>query len=89
MLTDDILNCAEYWGLSYKLFNTTQETFPVPFIAGDIFDPSFLEPAAPSYAPPSTHTPVLSEVKTLTELRGHVSRLLQLLGAGAVVTSRG
>ena len=66
---------AEFWALSHRLFNTTSETFPVPFIAGDIFDPAFLEPAQPLYAPLSTPPPTLSDVKTLTELRGHVSAI--------------
>ncbi|KAI0806647.1 hypothetical protein C8Q74DRAFT_1312763 [Fomes fomentarius] len=66
----------EFWGLSHKLFNTTQETFPVPFISGNIFDPAFLEPTPPFYVPPSCPKPSkLSDVKTLTELRGHVSAI--------------
>lgn len=47
----------------------------MPFLPGDIFDPAFLEPAAPVYAAPSTSTPTVSTVRTLTELRGHVSAI--------------
>ncbi|RPD71338.1 hypothetical protein L226DRAFT_547415 [Lentinus tigrinus ALCF2SS1-7] len=65
----------EFWELGHKLFNTTPETFPVPFVPGDIFDPSFLEPTPPIYGPPTTPVPNLSSVRTLTELRGHVSAI--------------
>lgn len=64
---------TEFWDLGHKLFNTTKETFPVPFIPGDIFDPAFLEPTPPIYTTPSTDAPPLSAVRTLNELRGHVS----------------
>ena len=47
----------------------------MPFLPGDIFDPAFLEPTAPVYAAPSTSAPTLSTVRTLTELRGHVSAI--------------
>ena len=67
--------CAEFWELGQKLFNTTNETFPVPFVPGDLFDPSFLDPAPPAYAPSAMSTPKLSAVRTLTELRGHVSAM--------------
>ncbi|TFK85712.1 hypothetical protein K466DRAFT_551672 [Polyporus arcularius HHB13444] len=63
----------EFWDLGHRLFNTTQETFPIPFLAGDIFDPAFLEPTPPIYTAPSTAAPALSAVRTLNELRGHVS----------------
>ncbi|KAI0806960.1 hypothetical protein C8Q74DRAFT_1225223 [Fomes fomentarius] len=66
----------EFWDFSHQLFNTTPKTYPVPFISGDIFDPAFLEATPPVYAPPSTPKPTrLSDVKTLTELRGLVSAI--------------
>ncbi|KAI0697091.1 hypothetical protein C8T65DRAFT_813953 [Cerioporus squamosus] len=65
----------EFWELGHRLFNTTAETFPVPFVCGDIFDPSFLAPSAPAYTPPPSPAPSLSSVRTLTELRGHVSAI--------------
>ncbi|KAI0737401.1 hypothetical protein C8Q80DRAFT_1115292 [Daedaleopsis nitida] len=65
----------EFWTLGHKLFNSTSETFPVPFVAGDIFDSAFLEPTPPLYAKPATSAPRLSDVKTLSELRGHVSAI--------------
>jgi hypothetical protein len=37
--TQKILHCfAEFWDLGHKLFKTTPENFPIPFICGDIFD---------------------------------------------------
>ncbi|KAL4254522.1 hypothetical protein ABKN59_003241 [Abortiporus biennis] len=33
----------EFWQLGYKLFCDSPETFPVPFIQGDIFDDTFLQ----------------------------------------------
>ncbi len=66
---------AEFWELGHKLFNTTAESFPVPFLPGDIFDPAFLEPSPPTYTPPPSPPPPLSSVRTLTELRGHVSAI--------------
>ncbi|EJF58440.1 hypothetical protein DICSQDRAFT_90649 [Dichomitus squalens LYAD-421 SS1] len=66
----------EFWDLGHKLFKTTQETFPVPFIAGDAFDPAFLEVTEPFYSPPSEPRPAnLSSIKSLNPLRGHVSAI--------------
>lgn len=49
------------------------ESFIVPFIAGDAFDPAFCRTYPPIYTPLDTPPPALSEVKMLTELRGHIS----------------
>ncbi|KAJ7853571.1 hypothetical protein B0H14DRAFT_3654160 [Mycena olivaceomarginata] len=35
------------WDLGHELFNSTPATFPVAFLAGDAFDPAFLEPFPP------------------------------------------
>ncbi|EPT00914.1 hypothetical protein FOMPIDRAFT_86237 [Fomitopsis schrenkii] len=64
-----------FWQLGHRLFKSTPESFPVPFIAGDAFDPAFLEPSLPIYSSPSTPPPDLSRVTTLTELRGQVSAI--------------
>jgi len=47
----------------------------VPFVPGDVFDPAFLAPAQPTYSLPSTPTPNLRSVTTLTPLIGHVSAI--------------
>jgi len=54
-----------------QLFRDTKESFPVPFIAGDVFEESFLSSTEPG---PSAR-PALDSVKTLTELKGHVSAI--------------
>ncbi|KAI0806603.1 hypothetical protein C8Q74DRAFT_1362225 [Fomes fomentarius] len=64
-----------FWSLVHvhKLFEyaPTQETFPVPFVSGDIFKPALLEPTLPStlrhFGPKPSK---LSDVVTLTELPG-------------------
>ncbi|KAI0757381.1 hypothetical protein C8Q80DRAFT_1090761 [Daedaleopsis nitida] len=63
----------EFWDLGHKLFKSTPETFPVPFVPGDAFDPAHLETVPPFYAPPETPVPQLSTLTSLNPLRGHVS----------------
>jgi len=65
----------EFWQLGHQLFNSTQETFPVPFVPGDAFDTSFLKPVAPFYSAPETPVPSLSALTNLTPLLGHVSAI--------------
>ncbi|KIJ46339.1 hypothetical protein M422DRAFT_96879, partial [Sphaerobolus stellatus SS14] len=59
---------SEYEELAHKLYRTTPETFPVPFVAGDVFDPVFL-----SSDETSNTLPPLTSVKSLSPLIGHVS----------------
>ena len=59
-----------FWDMGHKLFKTTPESYPAKFLAGDSFDDAHLSLTAP--APPSP-PPSLATVKTLTELRGHIS----------------
>ena len=67
---------AEFWTLGHKLFKTTPETFPVPFLAGDAFDAAFLAPASPSYAPAPAPTPEeLCALTSLSPLHGRVSAI--------------
>jgi hypothetical protein len=56
--------------VGHKLFRTTPESYPAKFLAGDAFDDAHLCPTAPV---PSSPPPSVAQVKTLTELRGHVS----------------
>ncbi|PIL24450.1 hypothetical protein GSI_14204 [Ganoderma sinense ZZ0214-1] len=67
----------EFWELGHKLFKSTPETFPVPFLPGDAFDPAFLEPTAPFTAsrPPPAPRPDLATLTALNALRGHVSAI--------------
>ncbi|KAI0653584.1 hypothetical protein C8Q70DRAFT_927470 [Cubamyces menziesii] len=69
------LHPAEFWELGHKLFRSTPETFPVPFVAGDAFDPAHLAIVPPFYTPPDTPVPHLSTLTSLNPLRGHVSAI--------------
>jgi hypothetical protein len=68
-----------FWDLGHELFNSTPETFPVAFLAGDTFDPAFLEPfppLSPSSDGPGPAAPVpLNSLTTLTPLRGHLAAI--------------
>ncbi|KAH8119900.1 hypothetical protein DFH11DRAFT_1685360 [Phellopilus nigrolimitatus] len=64
-----------FWDLGNKLFRTTPETFPVPFVQCDALDPAHIAPRAPFYAPPDTPRPDLKALTTLTSLQGHVSAI--------------
>ena len=68
-----LILAAEFWDLGHELFKSTPETFPVPFIPGDIFDPSILEPIPSLNEAPKTPMPALSFLTSLNPLRGHVS----------------
>ncbi|KIJ29312.1 hypothetical protein M422DRAFT_36973 [Sphaerobolus stellatus SS14] len=67
----------DFWIVGHKFFRTTPETFPVPFLAGDVFDPSFISPdispAPISSTPPTTEVPILKTLTSLTPLQHHVS----------------
>jgi len=66
---------AGFWEMGHKLFKTTPETFPVPFVAGDIFDTEFISDSPIVYGQPPTEAPVLSELKSLNPVKGHVSAI--------------
>ncbi|KZT55772.1 hypothetical protein CALCODRAFT_498242 [Calocera cornea HHB12733] len=70
MVTSDLFK--DFWTLGYELFNDNKDTMPITFLAGNVFDSSFLS-LSPLDTPPST-TP-LSEVSTLSELHGRLSAL--------------
>ncbi|KAF8153998.1 hypothetical protein B0H34DRAFT_719962 [Crassisporium funariophilum] len=63
------------WDLGHELFRSTPETFPVPFVQGDIFDPSFLEAMVPvtKDSPATTPVPSLRTIVSFNPIRGHVS----------------
>jgi len=64
-----------FWKLGHRLFNSSETTFPVPFLAGDALDPSFLSPVPPIYTPPDTSAPDLATLTNLTPLHGHVAAI--------------
>jgi hypothetical protein len=47
---------AEFADLGHKLFRTTQETYPIAFVPGDIFDPKHLEVVPPAVVSESEST---------------------------------
>ena len=66
------------WNVGHELYRSTPETFPVPFVQGDILDPTYLAPApilSTSSIAPLEPLPVLREVKTLNELHGKISAI--------------
>ncbi|KAJ6550312.1 hypothetical protein B0H19DRAFT_1298862 [Mycena capillaripes] len=72
MIASDIL--ADFWDIGHELFNSTPETFPVVFLAGDAVNPAFLEPSTPAQRGDiSDAPPPLATLTSLTPLRGHVS----------------
>jgi len=69
-----------FWDIGHKLFFSTPESFPVKFIAGDIFDPAHLalvvdeDDNLTSTNPISSQPPEsLQSLTSLNPLRGHVS----------------
>ncbi|GJJ09838.1 hypothetical protein Clacol_004062 [Clathrus columnatus] len=72
------LPCCDYWTIGHKLFKTTPETFPVPFLQGDIFDPSFLQPGVPALDTSSqviNSPPSLTDLTSLTPLQHSISAI--------------
>jgi len=67
------LYSIDFWDLGHELFKSDPKTFPVPFIAGDVFDPTILEPVSPHNNAPATPLPTLSSLTSLNPLSGHVS----------------
>ncbi|KAI0034152.1 hypothetical protein K488DRAFT_46101 [Vararia minispora EC-137] len=67
----------DFWNLGHELFRTTPETFPVPFVGGDAFNPEHLA-VVPPFTPanqPTTPPPDLKSLTSLNPLRGHVSAI--------------
>jgi len=63
----------EFWELGHELFKSTPESFAVPFIAGDVFDPALVESGPPFYLPPENEAPALTSLTSLNPLKGHIS----------------
>ena len=79
------MSLAEFAQLGHKLFRTTQETYPIAFVPGDIFDPKHLEVVPPAVSvsaahestttgddPPLVPTPDLRSLTSLNPLHGRV-----------------
>ena len=64
-----------FWALGHRLFQTTQETYPLAFVGGSIFDPKVVEPITPFYEPPDSARPDIKTLTSLNPLHGHVSAI--------------
>ncbi|KAJ7773072.1 hypothetical protein B0H16DRAFT_1511154 [Mycena metata] len=60
----------DFWDLGHKLFRSTPDSFPVTFLAGDVFDANFL-----ALQSPGSTTPDLSSLKSLNDLHGRLSAI--------------
>jgi len=63
----------DFWDLGHKLYKSTPESYPVKFIAGDIFDSAHLELTEVKSSMMSSPPPSLQSLTSLNPLRGHVS----------------
>ena len=68
---------SEFWDIGHKAFRSTPESFPVRFLAGDVFDDTFLAPGPISQGLllPEPEAVELSALTSLTPLRGKVSAI--------------
>jgi hypothetical protein len=66
-----------FWDGGHKIFRSTPETFPVKFLAGDVFDPTFFAPGPVITAENSVSGELpavdLTTLTSLTPLRGTLS----------------
>ncbi|KAF7375029.1 hypothetical protein MSAN_00389000 [Mycena sanguinolenta] len=65
----------DFWDLGHELFRSTAESFPVAFLAGDVFDPAFLTLQAPATEAPQSPAPNLDSLASLEGLQGHLSAI--------------
>ena len=66
---------TEFWEIGHKLFKSTPDSFPVPFLPGDAFDDAFLALGPIATTAPTTPPPELASLKTLTPLHGRLSAI--------------
>jgi hypothetical protein len=72
---------SDFWNYGHELFMSTPETFPAKFIAGDVFNPSMLNPRGPfineaeMFNILSSPMPSLSDLSSLTPLQGKLSAI--------------
>ena len=77
---DSVTGLAEFWDVGHKLFKSSPGSSPITFVAGDVFDPTFLAllplptvPPSPSESTGSVPPLDLSTLTTLTPLHGRLS----------------
>lgn len=75
-MTSFINVITDFWEIGHQVFKSTPETFPVKFMAGDVFDDSFLKLGPIAAESLQNQGPVdLSSQTTLTSLRGRFSAI--------------
>ncbi|KAL0576266.1 hypothetical protein V5O48_005710 [Marasmius crinis-equi] len=65
----------EFWDLGHALFRSSSETFPVAFVRGNAFDPSFVAGKGPCTQIPKTDPPDLKSLTSLAPLQGRISAI--------------
>lgn len=64
------------WDIGHKLFRSTPQSYPVPFLEGDILNPEFLaisSPVTTAVQESPAPAPDLASLKSLNPLHGRVS----------------
>ncbi|KAI9569264.1 hypothetical protein HD554DRAFT_2092421 [Boletus coccyginus] len=64
-----------FFDLGHDLFKTTPASYPINFVAGDVFKPSMLQIFPPFDEPPHTERPDLSTLTSLNPLAGHCAAI--------------
>ncbi|KAJ7716739.1 hypothetical protein DFH07DRAFT_762312 [Mycena maculata] len=73
MLASDLR--PDFWDMGHELFRSTPKSFPATFIAGDAFDPEFLDLQPPLTEEPPSAAPDLHSLKSLNGLHGRLSAI--------------
>ncbi|KAG9317888.1 hypothetical protein JVU11DRAFT_2117 [Chiua virens] len=74
IITTD-LHQVRVFGLGHDLFRTTPTSYPISFVAGDIFNPEILRVFSPFDALPQTERPDLPTLTSLNPLAGHCAAI--------------
>ena len=73
-----LIYLSGFWEYGHQLFKSTPETFPVAFIPGDVFDPTFIPQRGPFLSMvdvKETVTPPLNTLSSLIPLQGKISAI--------------
>lgn len=66
---------SAFFDLGHDLFKTSSASYPINFVAGDIFKPETLQIFSPFDGPPSTERPDLSTLTSLNPLAVHCAAI--------------
>ena len=65
----------EFFDLGHDLFKTTPASYPISFLAGDVFKPEILQIFPPFDGPPTAERPDLTTLTSLNPLAGHCAAI--------------